>query len=234
MNRFVVLSIALCTGAAARADIGPPPGKKLVPVTTVVETVEDYPDYAFFEIRYHSSPGPPPHGGQTRSVTLHFFAPGTSIQATGAARSGGTLYAVPRSTAERISGWHDLATKATKQIPMKHMAIPFSDARWMALAQAVNQGEVPGSSCLPFGTTAELPTTDPREAITVTYRIKRTSAGIEFLHPDETPQELRRVKHRDIEWDDALSWRWVMVGGLIAIALLLVGRTFIRRISPRV
>src|SRR5579883_335834 len=62
MNRFVVLSIALCTGAAARADIGPPPGKKLVPVTTVVETVEDYPDYAFFEIRYHSSPGPPPHG----------------------------------------------------------------------------------------------------------------------------------------------------------------------------
>lgn len=233
MNRLVVLFAALCTGAVARADVTPPAGKKIVPVTTVVETAEDCPDYAFFEVSYSALPGGAPQGGRARTVTLHFFAPGTSIQATGTAHSGGVLYAIPRSNAERISGWQDFAVRTAKQIPMKHLAVPISDERWAVLAQAVNQGEVPGSSWLPFGTTAELPTNDPRETITVTYRIARTSAGIEFLHPDEMPQELRRVKHRDIEWEDELSWRWVVVGGLVAIALLLAGRAYVRRGFPR-
>src|SRR3954463_13321328 len=110
MKRYLAAVLfALCILTCARADVGPPPGKTVVPVTTVIEAIEGYPDYAFFEVSWSSRPGPPPHGGTSRSVTLHFFAKDTSIKATGERRSGGTMYGVPRSVAEKIPGWKGFA-----------------------------------------------------------------------------------------------------------------------------
>src|SRR5215210_1307740 len=101
MKRVATLLFALCllsAGSAARADIGPPAGKKIVPVTTVVEAGPDLDDYAFFETSWSSSPGPKGHSSS--DVTLPFFVPGTKVERTGDRRTGGTLYGVPRAKAE--------------------------------------------------------------------------------------------------------------------------------------
>jgi hypothetical protein len=46
MKRFLAaVFLGLCVFTSARADLGPP-GKKLVPVTTVIEAAEEYPDAA--------------------------------------------------------------------------------------------------------------------------------------------------------------------------------------------
>lgn len=229
MKRVTALLIALCVPASARADLGPPEGLREVPVTTTVEATEAFSDYAFFEISYSSRPGPPPFGGSSRSVTLHFFAPGTSIKATGERRSGGTLYAVPRDAAARIPGWEGHAADAAKHNPPKHSTVSTSDEKWFELAQAVNQGEVPGASSVGFGTTQELPLTDPRDAIAVSYRIARTPTGVEFLRPGETESatgdspDARRP----------FPWQWVAAGGAAFGALVLGGVWLARREARR-
>lgn len=217
-----LLLVALLAVAPARADVGPPAGKKLVPVTTIVEVSDAITDYAFFEIAYSSTPGPPPHGGSSRTVTLHYFVPGTTIRATGARHRGGRLYAVPLSVAEQFATWIDFATAAARRVPPQHVTLATSDDRWFVVAQSVHSGEAPGGVSIPFGTTQELPTSDPRDTITVNYRLSRGSAGIAFVREGE-PDPNRRLGFppdaaaQAPRSDPPFPWRWVV--GFVAILL---------------
>lgn len=178
------LLFALCAASLAQADIGPPAGKKSVPVTTVVEVADDFPDYAFFEVSYSSRPGPPPVGGTSVSATLHFFVPGTTVKATGDRRSGGSLYAVPRAVAEQNPHWKGFLKDFEKQTPPKQLSISASDEAWVQLARSVKKGEVRGALSIRFGGSEDVPTGDPRTEITETYRLARTPAGIAFVSPN--------------------------------------------------
>src|SRR5215471_6023594 len=173
MKRVAALLFALCAASLARADLGPPAGKKIVPVTTTVEATEAFPDYAFFAVSHSSTPGPPPYGGSSTSTTYHFFVPGTIIKATGDRRSGGGLYAVPKAVVEKDVGWKLHADESAKQSPPKHRSISTSDD-WSALGRSVSKGEVPGGVWVRFGSSEQVPTSDPRTEITENYRIVRT------------------------------------------------------------
>lgn len=220
MKRVAALLFALGIATLVRADVGPPPGKKDVLVTTIVEATEAFPDYAFFEVSFSSRPGPPPHGGSSTSTTYHFFVPGTTIKATGDRRHGGGLYAVPKAVVEKNAGWKLFAGEATKQSPPKHLSIStFADVS--ALRHSVIKGEVPGGTSIRFGGSEQLPTSDPRTAISETYQIVRTSTGVAFVRPSDTPR-VDGDRGNDGS-ESAISWRWVVVGGVGSLALLLGG-----------
>ncbi|MBM3982871.1 MAG: hypothetical protein FJ304_21895 [Planctomycetes bacterium] len=232
MKHSVVL-LACCLVSLARADVGPPPGKKVVPVTTTVEVADDFPDFAFFATSFSSTPGPPPHGGSSRGVTLHFFVPGTTIKWSGDRRSGGRLYAVPRAEAERVPGWKQDAEQYAKQNPRKHATISTSDESWFALARAVTEGKVPSAVSVRFGGSEELAVSDARTAITEKVRVVRTPSGVAFVNPDDASPAARPR-----EGDPALGpgpaepsfpWKWVVAGGAATLGLLLGGVWLILR-----
>jgi hypothetical protein len=223
MKRVAVLLFALGVVSLARADIGPPAGKKSVPVTTVVEAPEDLSDYAFFAVSYSSSPGPPPHGGTSVSVTLHFFVQGTTIKATGDRRSGGNLYAVPKTVVEKNIHWKGFAADFAKQNPPKQMSISTSDDSWAKLGQAVKKGEVPGAISIRFGGGEEIPTNDERTAVTETYRIVRTPAGVAFVKPDEPAPTGGRSEGDPSLTPGTFPWKWLVAGGAVFAAILLGG-----------
>jgi hypothetical protein len=230
MHRVLApLLFTLCAASVALADAGPPAGKKSVPVTTVVGVAEDFPDYAFFEVSYSSRPGPP-HGGTSVSTTLHFVVPGTTLQATGDRRSGGTLYAVPRAVVESAAQWKDFLAAFEKQPAPKHLAITTSDATWVQLAQAVRKGEIPGAASIRFGGSDDLPADDPRTEVTERYRVARTAEGVAFVREDRAepaeqggPRRLEKVA----------LWRWVAAGIATAVALGLAGVLIASRASRR-
>ena len=228
MKRAATLLFVLGTVALARADVGPPAGKKSVPVTTVIRPAESYPDYAFFAVSYSSTPGPPPHGGTSVSVMLHFFVQGTTIKATGDRRSGGTLYAVPRAVAERNIHWKGFAADFAKQNPPKHMSIGTSDESCPALGRSVKKGEVPGATSIRFGGSEDVPTSDERTAIIEDYDIRRTTVGVAFA----TGYDAAHVGGAG-EDDPPLErspplWRWI-AGGAMFAAILLGGLWLARR-----
>ena len=228
MKRVAALLFALCAVGVARADIGPPAGKKAVPVTTIVEATETFPDYAFFELSFSSTPGPPPHGGSSRSVDLHFFMPGHSIKGTGDWRSGGTLYAVPRAVAEGVPGWNGFATDAAKH--RAYSRISTSDEKWFALGRSVQKGEIPGATSIRFGGNEQLPLNDERVTITENYRIVRTPAGVAFVKPDESaPAPDGRVEGDPALAKPAFPWPLVLAGSAGAATLLLGGLWLVRR-----
>jgi hypothetical protein len=222
VKRGVIVLLAFCAGSLARADIGPPAGKKSVPVTTIVEATEDFSDYAFFEVAFSSSPGPPPHGGTSISTTIHFFVPGTVIKATGDRRSGGSLYAVPRTAVEGFPSWKDYVATANSN-PSKSTRISTSES-WSDFARSVKRGEVPGATSLRFGGSEDLPTTDERTAITENYRIVRTPAGVAFVRPDEPADAAEAaVGNPEPASREVFPWRWVVAGGAAFAAILLGG-----------
>jgi hypothetical protein len=201
---------------------------KVVPVTTVVDTAEDFPDYAFFEVSYSTRPGPPPHGGTSQSTTLHFFIPNSVIKASGSRRAGGALYAVPRAVAEKMPGWKDLAADAAKQSPPKHVSIPTGEEAWLQLARSVVKGEVPGATAIRFGGSAQVPESDSRNVIVETYRITRTAGGVAFVAPATGGLDQRGDCGNSDSGavsvlGSSLPWRWVAAGGMGALALVLGG-----------
>ncbi|MBN9118084.1 MAG: hypothetical protein J0I06_02780 [Planctomycetes bacterium] len=196
--------LALLAVSLARADVGPPEGKKAVPVTTIVEATEDFPDYAFFQVSFSSTPGPPPSGGSSTSITTHFFVPGATTEATGDRRSGGGLYAVPRTAVEGNPLWKGYVADAAKYSPGKHANISTSED-WSALARSVKKGEVPGGTSIRFGGCEPLPTSDERTVIVEKYRIVWTPAAATGM------------------------WRWLVVGAAAFGALTLGGRWLVLR-----
>lgn len=222
----VLLFILFALGAVslARADVGPPPGTKAVPVTTIVEATEDFPDYAFIETSFSSRPGPPPHGGSSRSISFHFFLPGTTIKASGDWRSGGRLFAVPRSVMEKYSSWKDYVD-AAKHNPGTHARISASDD-WFDLTRSVSKGEVPGATSIRFGGHEALPVADARTAITETYRIVRTPAGVAFVKPEDVG---RTEGDPTLEQTATSPWMWVVAGGAAFGSILLGGLWLVLR-----
>jgi hypothetical protein len=223
------LLFILCAAPHALADVGPPAGKKSVPVTTVIEVADDFPDYAFFEVSYSSTPGPPPHGGTSVSPTLHFVVPGTTLKATGDRRSGGSLYAVPRAVAEANPHWRGFRRDFETQVPPKHLAISSSDGAWVRLAQSVKKGEVPGGLSIRFGGSEDLPTGDPRAEITETYRLARTPTGVAFIRPDGAEAGIDGGKCGNRGRSASL----LAAGVAFSLALLLGGAWVAWRISRR-
>lgn len=238
MKRVAALLFALCAATLARADIGPPAGKKTIPVTTVVEVTEDFPDFAFFAVSYSSSPGPPPSGGYSASPTLHFFVPGTTIKWTGDRRSGGSLYAIPRAEAEKNLFWKGHLKDFEKQNPRKHLSIGTSDEAWIERGQAVKKGEIPGAVSVRFGGREDVPTSDPRNAITETYRVVRTPGGVAFVKPEEPPlrptgEPGERGECGNSGPEPSIPWKWIVVGGLGSFGIVLGGVWLVLRFTNR-
>jgi hypothetical protein len=205
--------------APLAADVGPPPGKKLVPVTTVVEVTEELPDFVFFTLSsttHYAPPRPPDkddkdgksdEGGwrTDTSVSVVTIAPGRPAKNTGARRSGSTLYAVPKAVADK-SG--DFAK----------------------LAQDIHANKVPGAAHVIFGTTHELPVSDSRTELTVRYRAERTpEGGIAFTPLDDTPGRLAGTAEGMADDDGAFPLSWVVAGSAAALALVLAGLWLVSR-----
>jgi hypothetical protein len=239
MKRVAALLFALCAASLAHADIGPPAGKKGIPVTTIIEVTEDFPDYAFFETSYSSTPGPPPHGGSSSSVTFHFFVPGTTMKRTGDRRSGGGLYAMPRAEAEKIPGWKGYAADAAKHQPNKHATIGTSETQqWFAIGRSIKNGEIPGAITTRFGGSENVPTDDPRTSITETFRVVRTPGGVAFVNPDDPAA--KPDKHRvdgdvpaSTESESSIPWKWIVVGAVGSFGLILGGVWLVMRFANR-
>ncbi len=221
---FAVLVVALLAVAFARADVAPPPGKKVIPVTTVVEATESFPDYAFFESgsrTYYGSPAPPtkegpppePPGWRTDSwATRVDVSPGQRVSRTGGRRDGATLFAIPKAAAAARPDANELL-------------------------RAARANKVPGSAFIPFGVTREIPTSDPRTEITVRYRVARTPAGVAFVDADDAvpPGDVLKCGNDGPEESTyevagrAVPWRWVAAGGASSLALVLAGVWFVLR-----
>src|SRR5262245_43950313 len=120
MKRVAALLLAVCVVSLARAetvppggraDPGPRPGDRLPPpkegatvrVTTVVDALEDFSDYAFFEV-YESDPVPP-RNQPVRSVTMHYIPAASGAYSQPVPIGSSTFYGVPKAEAERIPGW---------------------------------------------------------------------------------------------------------------------------------
>jgi hypothetical protein len=220
-RRFVALVALFAFAAPLAADVGPPPGKKLVPVTTIVEVTEELPDFVFFTVStstyYGAPPGPPGKddkgdkrdkgGWQTdTSVSVVTIAPGRPAKDTGARRSGSSLYAVPKAVADR-------------------------NGDFAKLAQEIRANKVPGAARIGFGTTQELPVSDSRTALTVHYYAARTPEGGIAFTPLDGPGERRRLADGGMVDDDdgTFPLGWVVAGGAGALALILAGLWLISR-----
>jgi hypothetical protein len=195
-------------------------------------------------VRYSPRRGPPPHGGSSRDVTLHFFVPGSVVHGRGDRRSGGTLYAVPRAAAERMSGWTGHAADAAKLGPPKHSTVSTSDDEWFKLAQAVRRGEVPGATSVRFGGSEEVPASDPRREVQEHYRIVRTPGGVAFVRPDAPGANGERVKCGNDGPSDtpgetltklgrSLPWGLIAAGGFASLAVLVGGAWLVWRLMRK-
>ena len=217
MNRpFAALAVALFASALARADVAPPAGKKRVPVTTVVEVTEAFPDYVFVEAgssTYYGSPPPTkdgspsePPGWRTDSwANRVHLAPGQPASRTGGFRDGATLYAIPKAAA-------DAEGDANK------------------LTRAVRENAIPGAAWVSFGSTRELPVADPRNAVTIQYRVARTPAGITFVDADAPTGDGPNDEPAVEVAGRAVPWRWVAAGGASSLAVVLAGVWVVWRI----
>ena len=216
--RLTVILVLLACASRLSGDVAPPPGKKWVPVTTVVEAAEEFSDYVFFTLsfsRRFAPPRPPDEDGKSdedgwrtdKSVSVVTISPGRPIQDTGELHSASTLYAVPRATAKK---YPDFAN----------------------LAQDVHAKKVLGATQIRFGTTMELSATDPREAITVRYRAEKSpNGGIAFtLIDDDTASgvkyslgEEEAVADEITDPNGTFSLALAVAGGAAALGAVLTG-----------
>jgi hypothetical protein len=219
--------LALCA-AAARAEARPP-AERTVRVTTAVDALEDFPDYAFFEVW---EPGAEAPRGRAHAVTLHFIPAGTAAYSQPVAIGFSTLYGVPRVAAERVPGWREFAERAARNRPPKQESQATSEEEWVALARKVEAGEVPGAISVPFATSEKRPSPDDR-TILLHHRITRTPGGIAFAKVEHPPAENgdgrgkcgntpERGNCGNEEPELAVSWAWAAAGAAaIAGALAL-------------
>jgi hypothetical protein len=185
---------------------------------TIVKPDEDFPDYVFFD-GYGSD------AERSWSVTIHFFAPGTTVRrvASRTARCEGMLYGVPRAEADNLPGWKE-AAEAAKLNPHKYLTVSVSGEEWLALGEAVRRGKIPGGISIPFGNWVRLLKSDERELVTQTYRIVRTPAGVAFVEVESDTTGPRKNTR----------WGWIAVGGVGSAATLLGGLWLVRRGARRV
>lgn len=188
MKRLFVLLI-LCAAGAARAG-DPPPGAKRVPVTTVVDALDDVSDFALFEVLVTGVPELRLDVCPVQVCALHYFAPGGVAELPGARCRSRTLYAVPLAATARVPGWKEFAAEAARG-PAKHADRPAPDELWLALAEAVDNGEAPGAATLGLTLSTDIPADDSRNSVTVHVRITRTPGGVAFVTmPAPAPRDV--------------------------------------------
>lgn len=208
-RRLIGVLVALAGSAAARADVAPPPGTKRVPVTTVVEAAEEFPDVVFLASSSSTDFEPPSPDGKAggwqvrHSVSAVSLRPGQPARNTGGRRSGSILYAIPKAAADKT---------------------PDRDQ----LLKDVAAGKVPGAAHVAFGSVAELPAADRRAELTVRYRVERTAGGVQFTRLDRTDApaaagEPEGPSSVPAPLSGSSSWRWIVAGAAAAAALILGG-----------
>jgi hypothetical protein len=179
--RPLTLLLVVCAAALTRAE-APPPAERTVRITTAVDALEDFPDYAFFEVW---EPGADAPRGRTQAVTLHFIPAGTAAYSQPVATGSSTLYGIPRAAAERVPDWRAFAEAAARSRPPKHESLTTSEEEWVTLARKVKAGEVPGAISVSFATSERRPSADG-QTILLHHRLTRTPGGVAFVkveHP---------------------------------------------------
>jgi hypothetical protein len=208
LSRSIALVGLFATAALAAGDAAPPPGRKLVPVTSIVEAAEAFPDYVFFTLSTTTHFAPPGkddkdgkiNGGDWRtdvSTTIVTLAPDKPVQETGSRRSGSTLFAVPKAVADKRD-----------------------DLR--KLAEDVGANTVPGSAFVILGWTRELAATDSRDVFTARFRAERRPDGIDFVALTDADGRLVGTVEGGDEPSKATSIPvWIIAGVLSAVGIVL-------------
>lgn len=209
-------SLLLCAlvGGVAVADVGPPPGTKLVPVTGIVETNEPLTDYEFFLVdssTYHGAPRPgvdakdqEPKWRSDTTVSTTTISPGNPIRATGGRRQFIVLYAVPRKLIE--------AGQAPGQI-----------------VAAVDQGKVAGAIRQQIGSSTTIPVSDPRAEVEVRYRLKRNADGTLALTSEDTGDTDENRAGEDSSAFNARTLVWIVTSLAVTAAIVTLGFWWLRR-----
>jgi len=160
----------------------PPAGSKYIPVTTVIEAQEVFPEYVLVSISWKwwsFPPQPTPVSAQTvgkfripraapimkleSTIKLVTIEPGKPLEHKGSTRVERALYAVPKTAFEE---YRDLN----------------------ALAEALQSNQIPDARIHPFRPFREQHTSDPRSEIVMRYRYQRAPDGsVEFLRADPNP-----------------------------------------------
>ena len=209
----VVLLVGV-QGQAARADVAPPAGTKLVPVTGVVEASEPFDDYRFFLADNRTYHGRPRAGikdtdqsdrwRSDRIVTETVLGPGSPVRGSGARREYTVLYAIPRSV---------LA-------PDRPVEDVISD---------VDRGKVSGAFAATIGGVDTLPEADPRGTVVRRYELRRAAAGggleLARLDGDDLGADAVDPRVRDEE----SMVRWAVAGVAAAVAMCGFGLWFLGR-----
>jgi hypothetical protein len=219
-----------------------------VPVIAVVDALEEFPDYAFFEV-WESGPEA---AHPDRRVTLHFLAAGSAVYSAPITSGSSTFYGVPRAVAERVPGWRAFVDAAALNRPPKHESQTTTEEEWVVIARKVKTGEVPGAISIPFATTEKRLVTDGGGTFLIHQRTTRTPAGVSFVkveHPatdgsgvrgdcgnsDENgnngPRESEGAGSERSKWPAPVVWALVGLGATGGLALLLGGVWLALRLS---
>jgi hypothetical protein len=201
------VAIVAVSGPSIRADVPPNPGVKSVPVETVIEVNDPFPDYVFFESHIEIDPalfgrrttGPPPIDPRrpkpkfTAPVEIE-LSPEQPIRFAARLDIQQQYYAIPRA--------------ALDQFPDREQLIA-----------AVHQGSVAAAAWSICQRTAEIPVQDPHTFVVERYRLERTANGVAF-----TPLKP--------SWFDRHSnsgrYLWIFAGVLAAAGVVGIGFWWVR------
>ena len=109
MTKFALaVAGAVVAVGLARADLGPPPGSKYVPVVTTVKLEKSFPDHSFYVVGF--GPGATP-------LTKVELDPAKATKVDAKSRYGGNLYAVPNAVVKEYKTEKELAEAIRKEKP---------------------------------------------------------------------------------------------------------------------
>jgi len=133
MSRFLLtVAVSALTASLAVADLGPPPGKKYVPVTTTVKLEKSFPEHTFYVMGF--GPGAAP-------LTQVELDPTKATKVDAKSRYGGSLFAVPNDVVKSFNTEKELAEALRKEKPPAGVSTMSLDNR-MTLKVSDNRAAV--------------------------------------------------------------------------------------------
>ncbi len=102
---LMVGCVGLLLAGQAHADIGPPPGQKRVPLTHLISTEKDYPDYLFFSVM---------GGDMATPIKLDAKTAGKVVAGGGRYRTA-QLVAIPVAEAKKFNSEKELLAAVAAQ-----------------------------------------------------------------------------------------------------------------------
>jgi hypothetical protein len=217
----LIVFLVLATIGSQGIDPVPPPGIKYIPVTTIVEAEEEFPEYVIVSISWRwNFPPPrppaktvgktadPPPLSKTRSmpvIELVTIAPGQPLTHKGSARVGRVIYAVP-----------------------KGVLADYADLEKLGLALLNN--DVAEARSHPFRSTREQNADDPRTEIVLHYRFQKAPDGsMEFLRTDPDPALYAGSAAGEVSRPRTQRSPLAMVGAVATACLILTGAWLMSR-----